>query len=432
VDYLLYVINRPIPMTDKIKENINNPEMLERLYRDDRKSFESGFKKIYPEIENSEMAKFWKNRLDFDKKPDKTISLPWSDIFIMIAACLVAGFLIKIPDLFNVDLTRFLFYEKNAGIVVFFGLTLFTIWNIKNFSLQKLIFTILIFVVSILYINLLPSAKDSASINLVYIHMPLLMWCTYGLVFMDFDLKDRNKRIDYIKHNGDLAILGAIILIAGGALTMITVQLFHAIGINIEKFYFNNIVLVGLVSAPIVSAYIIKNYYILTNKIAPIVARLFCPLVLLTLVIYLIAMVFSAKDPYNDRNFLFVFNMMLIAVMGLVVFSISEASVNRKQKFNEMILFILSIVTLIVNLIALSAIFYRMSEYGITPNRLAILGANILIFINLILITIDLFKINFRKAELKKVENTISKYLPIYVVWILIVIFGFPLIFGMK
>jgi hypothetical protein len=52
-------------MTDKIKENINNPEILERLYRNDRKSFESGFEKIYPEIENSEMAKFWKSRLDF-------------------------------------------------------------------------------------------------------------------------------------------------------------------------------------------------------------------------------------------------------------------------------------------------------------------------------------------------------------------------------
>ena len=58
-------------MIEKIKENINNPEILERLYRDDRKSFESGFEKVYSEIENSEIAKFWKIRLDFDKPPDK-------------------------------------------------------------------------------------------------------------------------------------------------------------------------------------------------------------------------------------------------------------------------------------------------------------------------------------------------------------------------
>jgi uncharacterized membrane protein len=97
-----------------------------------------------------------------------------------------------------------------------------------------------------------------------------------------------------------------------------------------------------------------------------------------------------------------------------------------------MVLFILSIVALIVNLIALSAIFYRLGEYGLTPNRLAILGSNILIFINLILIMVDLYKINFMKADLEKVELTVAKYLPLYIVWIIIVIFGFPLIFGMR
>ena len=419
-------------MTDKIKENINNPEILERLYRNDRKSFESSFEKIYPEIENFEMAKFWKSRLDFDKTPDKMKSVSRSEIFIMIAVCLLAGFFIKIPDLFNVNLKNFFFYEKNAGIIVFFGLTFYAIWINRNFSHKRLVIIILIFVVSIVYINILPSVKDSASINLAYIHLPLLMWCTYGLVFIDFNFKDRTKRIEYIKHNGDLAILGAIILIAGGALTGITIGLFQAIGINIGKFYFYNIVLIGLVSAPVITTYIIKNYNVLTNKIAPIVASLFSPLVLLTLVIYLIAMAFSAKDPYNDRDFLLIFNIMLIGVMGIIVFSISETSITRKQKLNEMVLFILSIITLIINLIALSAIFYRLSEYGLTPNRLAVLGSNILIFGNLILIMIDLFKINFKKSELKKVEMSISKYLPVYILWTLIIVFGFPLIFGMK
>jgi len=419
-------------MEEKIRDNINKPEILERLYHDDRKSFVSGFEEIYPEIANTGMAEFWKSRLDFDKKPDKIKFITGSDVLVMIMICLLAGFLIKIPDIFNIRLTSFFFYEKNAGIIVFFGLTLFTIWINRNLNPKKLLITILIFVVSIVYINFLPSVKDSASINLVYIHMPLLMWCIYGLAFIDFDLNDRSKRIEFIRHNGDLAILGAIILIAGGALTGITIGLFHAIGINIERFYANNIVLVGLVSAPVVTAYIIRNFNTLTNKIAPIVATLFSPLVLLTLVIYLIAIAFAAKDPYNDRNFLLIFNIMLIGVLGIIVFSISETSISREQKFIKMVLFILSVITLIVNIIALSAIFYRLGRFGLTPNRLAIMGSNILIFGNLILIMIDLFKINFRKSEFDKVEMTISKYLPVYFLWIMIVIFGFPLFFGIK
>jgi hypothetical protein len=94
-------------MTEKIKENINDPEKLERLYREDKKSFESDFEKIYPEIEATEIAKFWKSRLDFDKTSVKTRIGFGTDVFIVIAICLVAGFLIKIPDLFNISVTGF-------------------------------------------------------------------------------------------------------------------------------------------------------------------------------------------------------------------------------------------------------------------------------------------------------------------------------------
>jgi hypothetical protein len=419
-------------MTDKIKENINNPEELERLYREDRKSFESDFKIVNSEVEKSELLRFWQIRLDYEITSTKTKKLLWSDILILIVSCIISGFLIKIPTLFDVDLHNFFFYEKNAGTIVFLGLTIYTIWTKRIFEQKKLLITILAFLIPIIYINLLPSDKNSDSINLAYIHLVLLMWCIYGLVYIGFDIKDKSKRIEFIRHNGDLAIMGALILIAGGILTGITIGLFSAINIHIQKFYMDNVVMIGLVSAPIVTKYIIENYLTLTNKIAPIIAGIFSPLVLITLVIYLIAIVVSGKDPYNDRDFLLIFNIMLLGVMGIIVFSVSETSIKRKQKLNEMLLFILSIITLIINLIALSAIFYRLGEYGITPNRLAVLGSNILIFGNLVLIMIDLYKINFKKSEIEKVGLTISKYLPVYILWILIVIFAFPLFFRMK
>ena len=123
---------------------------------------------------------------------------------------------------------------------------------------------------------------------------------------------------------------------------------------------------------------------------------------------------------------------MLLGVMAVIVFSISEASTAGSKKFNEVILLILSVVTIIIDLIALSAIFYRLSEYGLSPNRLAVLGSNILILGNLVLIVIDLYKVNFKKSLIREVELTIAKYIPVYVIWILIVIFGFPIIFGLK
>jgi hypothetical protein len=419
-------------MKEKIKENISNPEKLEQLYHEDRKSFESGFEKVYSEIEKSELARYWKIRLDFDKIPDKIKKFNLSDIFVMIAACLVAGFLIKIPDIFNIKLTDILFYEMNAGISVFLGLTIYVVWINKISDLKRLVPIFITFLIPAIYTNLLPSVRGSASVNLVYIHLPLLMWCIFGLVFIDFNLKDKIKRIEYIRYNGDLAILAAIIVIAGGILTGITIGLFEAIEIHIGDFYMKNVVIVGLVSVPVVATYIIKNYTTMTNKIAPVIANIFSPLVLLSAIVYLIALAISGKDPYSDREFLLVFNIMLLGVMAVIVFSISESSVNSKQKFNEMILFILSIISVLIDLIALSAIFYRMGTFGITPNRLAVLGSNILILGNLVLIIIDLYKVNFKNTLIKEVELTISKYLPVYAIWILFVIFGFPLIFGMK
>src|SRR5664279_1121982 len=176
-------------MTEKIKASINNPLELERLYREDKKSFESDFEKIYPEIEVYELAKFWKSRLDFD-----------NDVFIVIAICLVAGFLIKFPDLFNINVNGFHFYEKETGIIFFMGLSFYSIAVNKDFSRRNILITILAFLVSALYINLLPDISTSSSIRLVYIHLPFLMWCLYGMVHINYDLKDLTKRVDYIKH----------------------------------------------------------------------------------------------------------------------------------------------------------------------------------------------------------------------------------------
>ena len=419
-------------MLERIKESISNPEELERLYREDKKSFESGFEEVFPEIENYELAKFWKIRLEGEKIPGKVKGFSRSDILIMVAVCIITGFLIKIPAIFRINMTDYTYYEKNAGIIVFLGLTIYTIWINRIQGKKRLGIAIAAFLIPILFINLLPSDRKSDCVTLAYIHLPLLMWCIYGLVYIDFDFKDKNKRIGYIRYNGDLAILVALLLIAGGILTGITIGLFNAINLKIDKFYTDNVVIIGLVSVPIVATYIIKNFTTLTNKIAPLIATIFSPLVLITLIIYLIAIPYSGKDPYNDRNFLLIFNIMLMGVMGIIVFSISETSIIRKQRFNELVLFILSIITLIIDLIALSAIFYRLGEFGLSPNRLAVLGSNIIIFGNLVQIMIDLYKINFRKSEIGIVELTISKYLPVYIIWILLVIFGFPVFFGMR
>ncbi|PKP10646.1 MAG: DUF4153 domain-containing protein [Bacteroidetes bacterium HGW-Bacteroidetes-4] len=417
-------------MKTKIKKHLNNPEKLEQLFREDGAAFESGFEELYSAMEKTELSTFWKLRIDYGKTPALHKPTKPFDLLFLIAACLLTGFLIKMPELFKLNWDE-IFYARNTGIIVFFGLSIYALWTNRMVQVKKILFFVGAFLLITLYVNLLPQRTDSDTINLIYIHLPLLMWSIYGLIFINLNLKDAEKRITFIIYNGDLAILMAILAITGGILTAITIGLFEAIGYNIEEFFLKNIIIVGAVSAPIVSSYIIKNYPSLTNKIAPIIARIFSPIVLLTALIYLIALIFSGKNPFCDRDFLIVFNLMLIGVMAIIVFSVAEASTNKKHKFNHMVLLLLSALTIIIDVVALSAIFYRLQTFGITPNRMAVLGSNVLILVNLILLLISLYKLNFKKAPIKNVELIIAKYLPFYLLWFLMVIFAFPLVFGL-
>ena len=92
----------------------------------------------------------------------------------------------------------------------------------------------------------------------------------------------------------------------------------------------------------------------------------------------------------------------------------------------------LSAITIIVNGIALSAISFRISEMGITPNRLAVLGTNILILINLVLVTVKLYGVLAQKRDIVSVGSQSAVFLPLYTLWTIIVTFILPFIFQFK
>ena len=121
-----------------------------------------------------------------------------------------------------------------------------------------------------------------------------------------------------------------------------------------------------------------------------------------------------------------------MGVMALILFSIAEAGKANKNKFSLMTLFGLSALTIIVNAIALSAIVYRINEFGFSANRIAVLGGNLLIFINLALVSYKLFLTSFKNGSIEEIEQTIASYLPIYAIWTGLVAFLMPLIFQFK
>lgn len=414
-------------MKDEILSNLDNPGQLEKLYRTDKPTFKRAFKALYPELKDNSLAGFWNERLNFANE-----EISWGtgkDLVFVIIASLLGGVIAKLPAILHVS--EDYFYPRNIGFIVFPALMAYFAWKNK-LSAGKIASIVGLSLAGLIFINLLPNVKQSDTLILSCIHLLLFQWSIMGFAFVG-DIKDNDeKRLGYLKYNGDLVVMTTLILIAGGIMTGITIGLFSLIGFNIEKFYFENIVVFGLPAAPIMGTYLTRSNPQLVGKVSPVIAKIFSPLVLLMLVVYLVAMVYAGKDPYNDREFLLIFNALLIGVMAIIFFSVAETSRTTKSHAEIWILFLLSCVTIVVNGIAFSAILFRISEWGITPNRVAVLGGNALILINLLLVTTQLFKVLSKKADITGVRKAIAFYLPVYFLWTIIVTFIFPLIFGFK
>lgn len=412
-------------MKNEIISNLDNPKQLETLYRTDKPAFRQAFKTVYPEFKDNSLVNFWNERLNFSKEE---ISRKNSkDLVFVIIASMLAGIIAKLPAILQID--ENFFYPRNIGFIVVPFLTAYFAWKNK-LSTGKIAFIAGTIIISLIFINSLPGEKSDILL-LSCIHLILFLWCILGFAFVG-DKGNNEKRLSYLKYNGDLIVISTLILIAGAILTGITIGLFNLIGFNIEQFYFDYIMIFGLAAVPIAGTFLIWTNPQLVSKISPVIAKIFSPLVLLMLIIYLAAIIYSGKDPYNDREFLLIFNGLLIGVMAIIFFSIAESSKSNKSLTEIRILFLLSVITIVVNGFALSAILFRISEWGITPNRAAVLGGNILILINLLLVTVQLFKVVSKKDSLSVVGKTIAYYLPIYFLWTIIVTFLFPFLFGFK
>ena len=414
-------------MKETIRTHINDPKQLEKMYRADKTAFKSEFNALYPELKGTSSADFWYERLHYEGDEIK-----WGtskDLLFVVIASLIAGIIAKLPALLSIN--EDFFYPRNIGFIVFPSLLSYFAWKNK-LSASKIAFIVGATLIGLVFINALPNVQKSDTLILSCIHLLLFLWSILGFAFVGERGNDDQKRLNYLSYNGDLVVITTLIVIAGGLMTGITIGLFSLIGFNIEKFYFEYVVVFGLPAAPIVGTYLTRTNPQLVGKVSPVIAKIFSPLVLVMLVIYLIAIVFSGKDPYNDRESLMVFNVLLIGVMAIIFFSIAETAKSIENRREGWVLFLLSVLTVLINGIALSAILFRISEGGMTPNRAAVLGGNILILINLLLVTVQLFKVLSKKDDITKVGKVIASYLPIYFVWIIIVTFLFPLLFGFK
>jgi len=353
------------------------------------------------------------------------------NILIIIIFALLAGTAAKSPTFFGINIDNSIKYFKNLSFYLIPFITLYFI--IKNKINKKLIVYITgIFAITALVINLYPSYKPNHTAMLTGIHLPIMLWLVTGIAYIGEKWKTKEGRMDFLRFTGECFIYGSLIMFGFFVLMMFTSLIFQSIAIDIESFMENYFIFYGPSAAAMITVYLVETKKSIVENFAPVLAKIFSPLFLLTMLIFIGAVIFTGNSPYLERNFLIGFDLMLVLVLGMVIYTISARKMYDKKGIFDYLNGILIFVAIIVDGIALSAIIFRLTEFGISPNKLAALGENVLLLVNLaglLWLYINYFR---EKIEFSIIETWQTKYLTVYAFWMAIVIFIFPIIFNFE
>jgi hypothetical protein len=91
---------------------------------------------------------------------------------------------------------------------------------------------------------------------------------------------------------------------------------------------------------------------------------------------------------------------------------------------------VLVVSALLADAVALWAIAARITEFGFTPNRVAALGENAILLVNLAWSAVLYTRFLRGHESFSALERWQTNYLPVYAAWAAMVVIAFPPVFG--
>jgi hypothetical protein len=276
-------------------------------------------------------------------------------------------------------------------------------------------------------------------IVLAVIHIPLLCWIGLGISVMgiNFGTKDR---FAYLKKSIEVMIVAGLYLIAGIIFGAITVGMFQALNITLPDFWLRLIVAGGFGLLPILAVATVydpgappseQDFDQGMSKFIATMMRLLLPLTLGVLVIYVIVIPFYFLEPYHNRDVLVVYNLMLFGVIGMLLGAtpISGDDLSpRLQKWLRTGIIVVAILAVLISIYALSATGFRTVEGGLTLNRLAIIGWNIINISILLWLIYKQFR-DGRQKWIDSLQSVFSLAVNAYMAWGIFLLVAIPLFF---
>lgn len=353
-----------------------------------------------------------------------------TEAIIVFCLAAVAAALIKLPELFGVHIGENEgFYARNLGLFVLPVLTGYFIWK-RQLAPRMLPWIGAMFLAATVFANIYPFGVQSHTGVLSALHMPIALWLMVGIAYAGQRWGETAGRMDFIRFSGELFIYYVLIALGGGVLTAFLAMMFQSIGITPDWFIQSWLIPCGATGAVLVAAWLVEAKQSVIENMAPVLTRLFTPLFTALLITFLVTVLVTGRAIDIQREVLIAFDLLLIVVLGLLLYSISARDTHLPPGFFDIMQVILVISALLADAVALWAISARINEFGFTPNRVAALGVNIVLLVNLAWSANLYVRFLRERGSFADLERWQTNYLPVFAVWAAIVVIVFPPLFG--
>jgi hypothetical protein len=383
------------------------------------------------EFAREHSERLWKRLVVTDTEVD---GKSWRrEALVALGLAVVAGVAIKVPELFGVSWggtdPESLVYALNFSLFVFPFLAAFFVWKRGLHSTAGILGLAAPFVVGALAVNLIPFAGVGDTAVLAALHLPMALWLAVGAGYAGGAWRSHDQRMNFVRFSGEWFIYMALIAAGGGVLMGTTMFIFSAIGLDAEWLLVSWILPCGIMGAVIIAGWLVEAKQSVIENMAPVLTLIFTPLFTLLLLVFLITMVLTGSGIDVEREVLIGFDLLLVVVVGLLLYSISARDPLAEPGFFDYLQLVLVICALLVDAMALWAILARISAFGFTPNRVAALGENLILVVNLGWSAVLYARFVWKRAGFAPLERWQTAYLPVYAVWAWIVVMIFPFVF---
>ncbi len=382
------------------------------------------------EFAREHSERLWKQLVMSSGNAGESAAAARRDTIVAFGLAVLAAVLVKLPALFGIAIdTHAGVYTRNAGLFVLPLLTAYFAWK-RRLAPATVRWLPLPFLIAAVLVNIGPWTPGGSTGALTALHLPIALWLMVGIAYAGGRWREDAGRMDFIRFSGELFIYYTLIALGGAVLMAFMGLMFQAIGIKVAPFFQAWLLPCGAAAAILVAAWLVEAKQRVIENMAPVLTQLFTPLFTVVLIAFLGTWLWTGHGVAIQRNVLIAFDLLLVLVVCLLLYSISARDRHAPPGGFDVLRVVLVISALLADAVALSAIAARISEFGFSPNRVAALGENLILLLNLAWSAGLYLRFLRGHGPFAALERWQTRYLPVYALWAAFVVVVFPPLFG--